>query len=74
MTGQLQPSTSIPSLEVGTRLGVLQGMLHPLPQSIPVNVKDVIHLAKTRRREGFLVDMDITVIGAAVGSIHVQED
>jgi hypothetical protein len=48
-------------------------MLNPLLKSIGINLKDIVHLADSLRCESLLVNMDIAIIGASVGGIHIQE-
>lgn len=62
-----------PLLQIRTRLWILQSMLNPLLESIGINLKDIVHLADSLRCESLLVNMDIAIIGASVGGIHIQE-
>jgi hypothetical protein len=47
-------------------------MLNPLLQLIRINLKDIRHIANASGRKSFLVDVNVTVVGAAVRSIDVK--
>lgn len=47
-------------------------MLNPLFQLIGINLKDIRHIANASGRKGLLVDVNVTVVGAAVGGVDVE--
>lgn len=49
-----------------------QRVLDALDQLVCVHFKDIVHLADASRCQSFLVNMDVTVVRAAIGGIHVK--
>ena len=47
-------------------------MHDPLFQSVAIHLKDIVYLADAWRSECLLIDMNIAIIGASIGCIHVE--
>lgn len=59
-------------LQIRASLWILQSVLNPILQLVGINLKDVVHLANTTGSECLLVDVDVAIIGASIGSVHIE--
>ena len=52
---------------------MLQRVLNPLLQLIPIDIEDIVHLPNPSGRKSLLVDVDITIVGTSIGRVHIQK-
>jgi hypothetical protein len=58
--------------KIRTGLGMHQGVLDPLGQSLGINLENIVDLANATRGKSLLVNVNVTVIRATITSVHIK--